>query len=60
VDVPSLEDHHRRTGAAPSAPFWRYRTDPALANAVLTDHAIALGIATPDVVEALSAACPTG
>ncbi|GGI09128.1 hypothetical protein [Egicoccus halophilus] len=37
-----------------------HRNDPALANQVLTDYAIALGIATPDVVAALNAACPTG
>ena len=35
-----------------------HRDDPALANRVLTDYAIALGIATPEVVEALAAACP--
>ena len=37
-----------------------HRTNPALANQVLTDYAIALNIATPEVVEALNAACPTG
>jgi hypothetical protein len=37
-----------------------HRTDPALANQVLTDYAVALGIATPEVVAALNAACPTG
>jgi hypothetical protein len=37
-----------------------HRTDPALANQVLTDYAVALDIATPDVVAALNAACPTG
>jgi len=37
-----------------------HRNDPATANAVLTDYAVALGIATPEVVEALGAACPTG
>jgi hypothetical protein len=37
-----------------------HRDDPALANQVLTDYALALGIATPAVVEALNAACPTG
>lgn len=37
-----------------------HRDAPATANAVLTDYAVALGIATPEVVEALGAACPTG
>jgi hypothetical protein len=37
-----------------------HRTDPALANQVLTDYAVALDIATPEVVAALNAACPTG
>lgn len=37
-----------------------HRDDPALANQVLTDYAIALGIATPEVVAALNDACPTG
>jgi len=36
-----------------------HRTNPALANQVLTDYAIALEIATPEVVEALNVACPT-
>lgn len=36
-----------------------HRNTPAVANVVLTDYAIALGIATPDVVAALNAACPT-
>lgn len=36
-----------------------HRTAPALANQVLTDYAIALDIATPEVVAALNAACPT-
>lgn len=35
-----------------------HRDDPALANTVLADYAVALGIATPAVVEALNAACP--
>jgi hypothetical protein len=37
-----------------------HRNSPAVANQVLTDYAVALGIATPEVVEALNAACPTG
>jgi hypothetical protein len=36
-----------------------HRNSPALANQVLTDYAVLLGIATPDVVAALNAACPT-
>jgi hypothetical protein len=36
-----------------------HRTNPALANEVLTAYAVALKIATPDVVAALNAACPT-
>ncbi len=36
-----------------------HRTNPALANQVLTDYAIALGIATDEVVAALNEACPT-
>ncbi len=36
-----------------------HRTNPALANQVLTDYAVALDIATPEVVAALNAACPT-
>lgn len=36
-----------------------HRDDPALANQVLTHYAVALNIATPDVVAALDAACPT-
>lgn len=36
-----------------------HRDQPAVANQVLTDYAIALGIATEDVVAALNAACPT-
>ena len=37
-----------------------HRTNPALANQVLTDYAIELGIATDEVVAALNEACPTG
>ena len=37
-----------------------HRTDPALANKVLTDYAIALEIASDEVVAALNEACPTG
>jgi hypothetical protein len=37
-----------------------HRTNPALANQVLTDYAVALDIATPEVVAALNEACPTG
>ncbi len=36
-----------------------HRTNPALANQVLTDYAVALGIASPGVVAALNEACPT-
>jgi hypothetical protein len=37
-----------------------HRNSPAVANQVLTDYAIALDIATDEVVAALDAACPTG
>jgi hypothetical protein len=37
-----------------------HRESPAVANQVLTDYAIALDIATDEVVAALNAACPTG
>jgi hypothetical protein len=37
-----------------------HRNDPALANQVLTDYAVELGIASPEVVAALNEACPTG
>jgi hypothetical protein len=35
-----------------------HRTNTPLANQVLTDYAVALKIATPEVVAALNAACP--
>ena len=37
-----------------------HRNDPAFANQILTDYAIALGIASDGVVAAVNAACPTG
>jgi hypothetical protein len=37
-----------------------HRNAPAVANKVLTDYAIELGIATPEVVAALNEACPAG
>lgn len=50
-------------GTGNSIPFAEalaiHRDAPATANAVLTDYAVALGIATDDVVAALNAACPT-
>ncbi|MFA9429592.1 hypothetical protein [Egicoccus sp. AB-alg2] len=49
-------------GSGDSIPFADvlaiHRDDPALANQVLTDYAVALDIATPEVVAALKAACP--